>query len=103
MKEIRDFNKAAGTYSNTTIPSGFGNSGVNEALQCATYTDPDTGIEYSVKCLSTFLNDDSNRFFTSLKPREETSQFTLWTESEYCVTNGNCVLSREDGIGPSWK
>ncbi len=105
LSAIRQFNKDAGSYSNTTMPESyeFGNGELNSnnALQCEQVTY--NGITYSVKCISTFLNNTTNKYFTSLKPREETTKFTLWLDSSYCITNGNCVLSREDGIGPSWK
>ena len=104
LSAIRQFNKDAGSYSNTTMPESYelGSGDLNNnALQCEQVTYD--GITYSVKCLSTFLNNTTNTYFTSLKPREETTKFTLWQDSDYCVTNGNCILSREDGIGPSWK
>ena len=96
---MRAYNEKAQTYANTTIPEGEENAGEN-ALKCEQYIDPNTGIEYSVKCRSTFLNSNSNKYFTSNVERPD---FTLWLDSNYCVTNGNCVLSRKDGIGPSWK
>ncbi len=105
LSALRGFNKDAGSYSNTTMPESFVLNGSenNNALNCATYIDDKTGLQYSVNCISTLLNDTSGKYFTSNLPREETTKFTLWQESDYCVTNGNCVLSREDGIGPSWK
>ena len=106
LSAIREFNKEAGTYANTTMPESYElgtNETNNNALSCEIITDKDTGLSYSVKCISTFLNNNTNKYFTSLIPREETTKFTLWQESNYCVTNGNCILSRTDGIGPSWK
>ncbi|WP_281512650.1 hypothetical protein [Mammaliicoccus vitulinus] len=96
---IRQFNKSAQTYANTSIPNGEDNAGEN-ALKCEQYVDPNTGLEYSVKCRSTFLSSTSNKYFTANVERPE---FTLWLDSNYCQTNGNCVLSKKDGIGPSWK
>ncbi len=95
MNEIRKYNKAVGTYANSTTPAGrpFNNQ---IALQCEQTTI--NGLTYSIRCLSTFLNDTSNTYFTTNK---RDTNFTLWTESGYCPS-GNC-LSREDGIGPSWK
>ena len=106
LNALRQFNKDAGSYSNTTMPSNYElseNDTNSNALNCLTYTDPTTGLEYSVKCISTLLNNTTGKYFTSNKPREETTKFTLWQESKYCIDNGNCVLSRVDGIGPSWK
>ena len=106
LSAIRQFNKDAGSYSNTTMPESYefgDDSSNNNALNCETITDKNTGLQYSVKCISTFLNNNTNKYFTSQIAREETTKFTLWQESNYCVTNGNCVLSRVDGIGPSWK
>ena len=95
MNEIRKYNKSVGTYANSTTPAGSPFNGQN-ALQCEQTTI--NGLTYSIRCLSTFLNDTSNTYFTTNK---RNNSFTLWTESDYCPS-GNC-LSREDGIGPSWK
>ncbi len=95
MNEIRKYNKSVGTYANSTTPAGSPFNGQN-ALQCEQTTI--NGLTYSIRCLSTFLNDTSNTYFTTNK---RNNSFTLWTESGYCPS-GNC-LSREDGIGPSWK
>lgn len=94
MNEIRKYNNSVGSYANTSMPNG------ENALQCEQITDNNTGLQYSVNCISTFLNDQSNKYFTT---NSRNTEFTLWQNSQYCITNNNCVLSREDGIGPSWK
>lgn len=90
LQEIRKYNKEVGTYSNSTTVSG------ENALKCdhETYN----GIEYSVRCTSTFLDTANNLYFTENKRNKD---FTLWTDTEYC--SGGTCLSRQDGIGPSWK
>ena len=100
LKAIRDYNKEAGTYANTQMPYNEVFKTDEVALQCEQVTY-DNGITYSVKCLSTFLNDESGTYFTSNIPREETTKFTLWTDTDYCL-RGSC-LSKTDGVGPSWK
>ena len=93
LRALREYNKAAKTYANTTIPK----NGVN-ALQCE--QEPYSGITYSVRCKSTFLRDGENEglYFTTNKINND---FILWSETDNCL-NGAC-LSRKDGIGPSWK
>ena len=88
---IRDYNKQVGSYENTTLPDG------TNAYQCEKKAY--NGLDYSVNCVSEFLNDDSGKYFTQIS--RNTKGFKLWTETDYCP-NGNC-LSRTDGIGPSWK
>ena len=96
LKAIRDYNRTVGTYSNTKTPSDNVFKGEN-ALKCEQMS---TGnITYSVKCLSTFLNVAGDTYFTT---NARDTSFTLWTESDYCKNNA-CPISREDGIGLSWK
>ena len=93
LNAIRGYNKAVKSYANTST-----NTGAN-ALSCDQVQY--NGLNYSVRCKSTFLNDASGTYFTSNIARNNTTKFTLWTETANCP-NGNC-LSRTDGIGPSWK
>ena len=93
LNAIRGYNKAVKSYANTST-----NTGAN-ALSCDQVQY--NGLNYSVRCKSTFLNDASGTYFTSNIARNNTTKFTLWTETANCP-NGNC-LSKADGIGPSWK
>ena len=49
--------------------------------------------------IAEILNVKNNTYFTT---NARDTSFTLWTESDYCKNNA-CPISREDGIGPSWK
>ena len=92
IMEIRNYNSYAGTYENTTMPMDGRNS---YNCQKVNYN----GLDYSVNCVSEFLNDVTGSYFTPIV--RNATGFRLWTETEYCF-NGSC-LSRSDGIGPSWK
>ena len=100
LNAIRKYNQKAGSYANTEMPNIDPFKGNENSLECEQVTY-NNGITYSVKCLSSFLNDTSETYFTSNLQRSDTTKFTLWTETDYC-TLGNC-LDREKGIGPSWK
>ena len=93
LRALRDYNRNAKTYANTTIPKDGSNS-----LQCEQVTY--NGLTYSVRCKSSFLRDVANEglYFVTNKIN---NTFKLWSETDGCL-NGSC-LSRKDGIGPSWK
>ena len=94
--KIRDYNKRVGSYANSVFIDENGNQDV--ALKCDQI--PYNGLQYSVRCKSTFLRDDGSEGLY-FKTNKNINSFTLWTETSYCA-DGSC-LSREDGIGPSWK
>ena len=116
LKNIREYNDAASSYTNTTIPQDYQNDAkTNNAIYCEKLTL--NGIEYSVKCNSSFLDiieNTGNEFAQNtgdnkwIRP-EESERFTLFTDADVqnitnCGPASNyACLSRENGIGPSWK
>ena len=92
LSQIRQYNRAVKSYENTVT-----NTGAN-ALVCDQVNYK--GIQYSVRCKSTFLRESKNEG-VYFKTNAINNNFKLWTESGYCP-NGNC-LSIDNGIGPSWK
>ncbi len=98
MINLRKYNKAAGSYSNTAIPtiSSLSASG-EDAIYCENHTI--NGVDYSVNCKSRFLDiGEENDYFTENKRNED---FVLWTNTNYC--QGGVCLDRVTGVGPSWK
>ena len=84
LQNIRKYNDKAGTYLNTTIPD----SG-DTALKCERLDI--NGKLYNVKCTSSFLDQNSQTYFSEQK---RNTTFTLWD-----TNNVNDLI----GIGPSWK
>ncbi len=88
MSKIREYNKAAGSYTNTTVPSFEGLAiGGENSLNCESGTF--AGLQMQYRCKSRFL-DANGTFFTENKRNQE---FTEWTGT----------INKAMGIGPSWK
>ncbi len=91
INNMKKYDRNVGTYTNSTDENG------NSALKCSNVVI--NGIEYSVMCRSSFLDDgESKGFFTE---NARSTEWTLWSDTTNCP-NGEC-LSKEDGVGPSWK
>jgi len=114
LKKIREYNNAAGSYTNSKIPDSYaGSLSSNNALRCEKYTDVN-GKEHTVRCKSGFLDvlEGSNKLHASDITRitsdnsnvggESTSAWELYPESKYCQGDDKNECSKY-GIGPSWR
>jgi len=110
MKNIREYNNAAGSYTNSKIPDEYAASlSSNNAIYCEKVTL--NGIEYNVRCKSGFLDliENSGKTYASEMTRitsnnsnvggESNNAWELYTETDYCK-DGKCLTH---GIGPSWR
>ena len=92
MKKIREYNDAAGSYTNSVTPINTANG--DDALHCETISF--NGRAYNVKCKSSFLdiieNDRFRNQYVQYDSIVRNDEWTLWEENE---CGENC--------GPSWK
>ena len=92
MKKIREYNDAAGSYTNSVTPINTANG--DDALHCETISF--NGRAYNVKCKSSFLDIiEDDRFrnqYVQYDSIVRNDEWTLWEENE---CGENC--------GPSWK
>lgn len=100
LRNIREYNDEAGSFTNTTMPDAVNNE--TAATVCEKVTI--NGITYPVKCQSTFLDlieTSGNKYATNVvRPDpDDNNNWTLFSDTDYCP-NGNCL---GDGIGPAWK
>lgn len=100
LRNIREYNDEAGSFTNTTMPDAVNNE--TAATVCEKVTI--NGITYPVKCQSTFLDlieTSGNKYATNvIRPDpDDNNNWTLFSDTDYCP-NGNCL---GDGIGPAWK
>ena len=100
LKNIREYNDEAGSFTNSTMPEAVNNE--TAATVCEQVTIK--GITYPVKCQSTFLDlieKSGNTYATNvIRPDpNDNKNWTLFSDTDYCP-NGNCL---GDGIGPAWK
>ena len=117
LKNLKDYNKEVGSFTNDTIPDKYTkftkNSGSrkNSSLYCTNITL--NGLNYSVKCNSSFLdiveNETSHKYASSITRPDKDKRFTLFTElvdadpdlKSKCA-DYRCI-NRTNAIGPSWK
>ena len=100
LKNIREYNDEAGSFTNTTMPEAVNNEVAATVCEKVTIG----GITYPVKCQSTFLDlieISGNKYATNvIRPDpDDNNNWTLFSDTEYCP-NGDCL---GNGIGPAWK
>ena len=100
LKNIREYNDDAGSYTNSHTPESV--NGDDVAVYCDTVVVK--GKEYSVRCKSRFLDlidSSGNEYATNvIRPDpDDNNSWTLFSDTQYCP-NGNCL---SDGLGPAWK
>lgn len=103
MKNIRDYNDDAGSFTNSTVPSKYSvKSNINDSsVYCESVSY--NGITYNVNCKSSFLDliETTGKKFATQNERITTDNdaFILYTSTNSCL-EGSCL---KNGIGPSWK
>ncbi len=103
MKNIRDYNDDAGSFTNSTVPSKYSvKSNINDSsVYCESVSY--NGITYNVNCKSSFLDliETTGKKFATQNERITTDNdaFVLYTSTNSCL-EGSCL---KNGIGPSWK
>ena len=99
LKNIREYNDKAGSYTNNRTPEVI--NGDDVAIYCETETI--NGKQYPVKCKSRFLDllDNSRNYASNVvRPNpNDNSSWTLYSNTDYCP-NGRCITN---GLGPAWK
>jgi len=111
LAKLREYNKKANSFVNATLPEGMSNSnGEENALYCEKITI--NGIEYNVKCRSTFLDymEEHKGEYGTITERvtRDDDGFELFTDNSVSSitgcgsANGYACLAQE-GIGPSWR
>ena len=106
LKAIRKYNDEAGSYVNAKTPLMI--NGSDDAVYCENMNV--NGIDYSVRCKSRFLDllESDKRYATSILriTSSDSSRggmgadaWELFIEDE----NNKKYISKEDGIGPSWR
>jgi len=110
LKNIRDYNDRAGSYSNNKTPDLV--NGNDSAIYCENITL--NGKEYNVKCKSRFLDlieNSGNKYAQSTgnnKYIRNANGFTLYTDESVenqtgCGPSSGYKCLKEKGIGPAWK
>lgn len=103
MKNIRDYNDDAGSFTNSTVPSKYSvKSNINDSsIYCESVSY--NGVTYNVNCKSSFLDliETTGKKFATQNERVTTDNdaFILYTSTNSCL-EGSCL---KNGIGPSWK
>ena len=103
MKNIRDYNDDAGSFTNSTVPSKYSvKSNINDSsVYCESVSY--NGVTYNVNCKSSFLDliETTGKKFATQNERITTDNdaFILYTSTNSCL-EGSCL---KNGIGPSWK
>ena len=103
MKNIRDYNDDAGSFTNSTVPSKYSvKSNINDSsIYCESVSY--NGVTYNVNCKSSFLDliETTGKKFATQNERVTTDNdaFILYTLTNSCL-EGSCL---KNGIGPSWK
>lgn len=103
MKNIRDYNDDAGSFTNSTVPSKYSvKSNINDSsIYCESVSY--NGVTYNVNCKSSFLDliETTGKKFATQNERITTDNdaFILYTSTNSCL-EGSCL---KNGIGPSWK
>jgi len=110
LSKIREYNDKAGSFVNAKLPDGMSNeNGEEDAIYCEKITI--NGIEYHVKCRSTFLDIiDERRGYGTIHERitRDEDGFELFIDDAVqqitgCGKMNNYACLAETGIGPSWR
>ena len=104
MRNIREYNDLAGSFTNSRIPDDYAAKIANSnAVYCEHYEF--NGLNYSINCRSSFLDliDETGKTFATDVTRvtQEDDAFELFDQSK-CSTgqygSGDCEY-----VGPSWR
>lgn len=104
MRNIREYNDLAGSFTNSNIPEEYASRvGNSNAIYCEHYEF--NGLNYNINCRSSFLDliDESGRTFATDVTRvtQDDDAFELFDQNR-CSTgaygSGDCEY-----VGPSWR